>query len=306
MGFYLLDRRNPFGDHFYTTRNSRLLAIVVHVTAGADDLDALDDLSAENVSAYAATTDRDVSWHSGSDTDSWVQLLPAHYTAWHASNYNSVTYGHEISKRTTDWRNVPENWIDKTLRMAALGPDGKGGLRKIAADNGIPLRWATKAELDHARATGGNPVGFITHAEIQWADRRDPGYVTEGGRVIDTFPRDRFMSLLRSGATITLPEEDDDMPILVKGKNSPAVFVVSATADGYWKRHIKDPSEFNVLRAVGVKVHELNDSDVNRIPERSATGTAVWNYGIPAGEPGKFDDAYKVVDSINQNTRPTT
>src|SRR5688572_18604113 len=117
MGFYLLDRRNPYGDHFYTTRNNRLLAIVVHVTAGADDLDALDDLSAENVSGYAATTDRDVSWHSGSDTDSWVQLLPAHYTAWHASNYNSCTYGHEISKRTTDWRNVPENWVDKTLRM---------------------------------------------------------------------------------------------------------------------------------------------------------------------------------------------
>lgn len=216
MGFYLLDRRNPYGDHFYTTRNNPLLAIVVHVTAGADDLDALNDLSAENVSGYAATTDRDVSWHSGSDTDSWVQLLPAHYTAWHASNYNSVTYGHEISKRTTDWRNVPENWIDKTLRMAALGPDGKGGLRKIAADNGIPLRWATKAELDHARATGGNPVGFITHAEIQWADRRDPGYVTEGGRVIDTFPRARFMALLNGPTAATSSArvlEDDTMLI---------------------------------------------------------------------------------------------
>lgn len=206
MGFLLLDRPNPYGNHFYPTRNNRLLAIVVHITAGADDLDTLNDQSAENVSHYAATTDRDVSWHSGSDADSWVYLLPASYTAWHASNYNSVTYGHEISKRTTDWRNVPENWVDKTLRMAALGPDGKSGLRKIALDNRIPFRWATKAELDHARATGGGPVGFITHAEIQWDDRRDPGYVTEGGRVFDTFPRARFMALL-SGQ----PDQEDDI-----------------------------------------------------------------------------------------------
>lgn len=214
MGFYLLDRRNPYGDHFYETRNNRLLAIVVHVTAGSDDLDALNDLSAENVSGYAATTDRHVSWHSGSDSDSWVQLLPAHYTAWHASNYNSVTYGHEISKRTTDWRSVPENWIDKTLRIAALGPDGRSGLRKVAADNGVPLRWATKGELDHARATGGDPVGFITHAEIQWDDRRDPGYVTEGGRTFDTFPRDRFMNLMRGpGTTAKRVLEDDAMLI---------------------------------------------------------------------------------------------
>lgn len=201
MGFYLLDRRNPHGDRFYTSRREPLLAIVVHVTAGAEDLDTINDLSAENVAAYAATTDRQVSWHTGSDADSWVDLLPSEYTAWHASDYNSCTHGHEISKRTTDWRNVPAVWVDKTLRMAALGPNGQSGLRAIALKYGIPLRWATKAELDAQRANyragrPWKPVGFITHAEVQWSDRRDPGYITEGGRVIDTFPRDRFMGLL--------------------------------------------------------------------------------------------------------------
>jgi hypothetical protein len=208
MGFYLLDRRNQNGDHFYGSRRESLLAIVVHVTAGSEDLDTLNDLSAENVAGYAATTDRDVSWHTGSDTDSWIDLLPSSYTAWHATDYNSCTHGHEISKRTTDWRPMPKTWVDKTLRMAALGPDGKSGLRAIAMRNNIPRRWATKAELDAQRANfragrPWKPVGFITHAELQWADRRDPGYVTEGGRVFDTFPRDQFMGLLK--------QEEDDM-----------------------------------------------------------------------------------------------
>lgn len=208
MGFYLLDRRNQNGDHFYTSRREPLLAIVVHVTAGAEDLDTLNDLSAENVAGYAATTDRDVSWHTGSDSDSWVDLLPSSYTAWHATDYNSCTHGHEISKRTTDWRPMSKVWVDKTLRMAALGPDGKSGLRAIAVRHNIPLRWATKAELDAQRANfragrPWKPVGFITHAELQWADRRDPGYVTEGGQTFDTFPRDKFMGLLN------LQEEDD-------------------------------------------------------------------------------------------------
>lgn len=196
MGFLLIDQPNPNGNHFYPSRRERVLAIVVHITAGLEDLDAQDDHSAENVANYAATTDRDVSWHTGSDTDSWVDLLPSSAVAWHASNYNGCTVGHEISKRTTDWRSMPASWVRPTLRMAALGPDGQSGLRRKAIELGVPFRWATKAELDHARATGGPPVGFITHAELQWEDRRDPGYVTEGGRVIDTFPRAEFMDLL--------------------------------------------------------------------------------------------------------------
>jgi len=208
MGFLLLDQPNPNGNHFYPSRRERVLAIVVHGTAGAEDLDTVDDHSAENVAQYAATTDRDVSWHSGSDADSWVDLLPSSVVAWHATDYNGCTVGHEISKRTMDWRNMPRLWGDKTLRMAALGPDGKSGLRQKALELGVPLRWATKTELDHARTTGGAPVGFITHAELQWEDRRDPGYITEGGVVIDTFPRQEFMALLNSPTHVL---EDDTM-----------------------------------------------------------------------------------------------
>jgi hypothetical protein len=105
--------------------------------------------------------------------------------------------------------------------------------------------------------------------------------------------------------TPDIPSEEDDMPLLIKGNKGAAVYVVSSTADGYWKRHIGD-SELNVLKACGVELRTLNQWDVDQIPLRSATGQAVWNYQIPSGEPDKYTDAYKVVDTVNKNTRPTT
>jgi hypothetical protein len=190
-GYVLLDRRNPNGDHFYATRRGPLLAIVVHVTAGLEDLDGVDDHSAERTAEYAATTDREVSWHSGSDTDSWVDLLPYGYTAWQCQGYNSVTAGHEISKRTVDWTTAPEEWVEATLRRAAAG------LGPRARALGIPNRRASRAELDAAIAAGGPPVGFIEHSVLDPARRTDPGR---------TFPWARFLALMAT------TEEDDMTP----------------------------------------------------------------------------------------------
>lgn len=196
MGFYLLDNPNPNGSHFYSSSTGPKLAVVVHITAGLEDLDGVDDHSAENTARYAASTDREVSWHGGSDTDTFLYLLPPTYTAWHASNYNSRTYGWEISKKHTDWNAMSADWVEQTLRQAAAG------LRPVLRELGIPVRKATRAELDTAIRTGGAPVGLISHAEVQPTDRTDPGWVS--GR--DTFPWARFFELLNG-------EDEDDMNI---------------------------------------------------------------------------------------------
>lgn len=190
-GYFLLDNRNPNGDHFYRARRNRVLAIVVHVTAGLEDFDTVNDQSAEKTARYAATTDRAVSWHSGSDTDSAFDLLPASYTAFQCKGYNSSTFGHEISKRTADWRRVPPAWVDRTLHHAGrhLGPK--------ARELGVPLRRATKAELDRALANNGAPVGFIGHHQLDPSRRSDPGLV--GGT--DTFPWARFFDACRGAAS---------------------------------------------------------------------------------------------------------
>lgn len=199
---YLLDRKVTGPTKWYTTRRRPVLAIVVHVTAGLEDLDATDDQSAERTAAYAATTDRSVSWHSGSDTDTALDLLPASYTAFHCRDYNSSTYGHEISKRTTDWAAVSKRWRDRTLCQAATHLAGK------VLELGVPIRKATPFDLDAAiarfdRDGTAEPVGFIGHWELDPSRRSDPGL--HRGR--DTFPWHEFLDLVRVHAN----QEADDM-----------------------------------------------------------------------------------------------
>ena len=196
MGYYLLDHRNPYGDHFYTSRSRPLLAQIIHITGGLQDLQP-PDASAERTAEYAATTSRAVSWHTGSDTDSWLDLLPYSYTAWQCIGYNSSTAGHEISKSDTDWRDMPEQWVEATLWQAAEA------IRPKLAEYGIPIRKTTRAELDAAIASGGPPVGLIGHHELDPARRSDPG-LYQG---IETFPWDRFLRVLEEGDDMALTEE---------------------------------------------------------------------------------------------------
>jgi hypothetical protein len=192
-GFYLLDHPNPSGPNYYTSRNGPILAQIMHITAGLQDLELVDpDSSAERTAMYAATTTRDVSWHSGSDTDGFLRLLPPSYTAWQCIGYNSITLGHEISKADTDWRKMSPTWILRTLTHAA------NAVRPDLTKYRIPIRKATRAELDRARATDGPPVGLISHHELDPDRRSDPGWIGPAGAQVDTFPWGLFFSILRN------------------------------------------------------------------------------------------------------------
>lgn len=184
MGFYLLDNPNPNGDKFYRSRqNGPVLQIVLHATASVEDQDMRGaDASAEQTARYASNTTRDVSWHSGSDSDTWLRLLPAHFTAWHVRGYNSRTYGHEISKSDMSWSDEPEDWVAATLAQAA------DALRPIAAAFDIPYRLLTKSQVDRGMK------GFVYHETLDPTRRSDPG---------DDFPINRFFSLM----------EAEDMPL---------------------------------------------------------------------------------------------
>lgn len=190
MGYYLLDHPNPHGQHFYDTRRNTLRVIVLHITAGLEDQDLIGtDNSAEATAKYAATIDREVSWHAGADSDSYLYLLPDGYTAWHASDYNSISWGIEISKRDATWSGAPAEWVRRTLRNAA------NAARPIATKYDIPARLLTKAQVDAGHS------GFVYHASLDPARRSDPG---------KDFPIDQFFALL-TGTGATQPRSWFDM-----------------------------------------------------------------------------------------------
>lgn len=186
MGYYLLDNPNPYGSHFYPSRRQSCRVIVLHITAGLED-QVPPDASAERTARYAATTSTQVSWHGGSDSDSFLYLLPDEYTAWHARGYNSPTYGWEISKRDTTWSDEPADWVEATLRHAAAG------IRPIARKYGIPARLLTRAQVDAGMK------GFTYHMWLDPTRRSDPGR---------DFPINRFFQLLNPPPP---PPEEDDM-----------------------------------------------------------------------------------------------
>lgn len=244
-GYYLLDHPNPHGPHYYPTRRSRVLAAVVHVTAGLQGAPAGADTSAEQTAKYAATTDRQVSWHSGSDRDSFLQLLPDAYTAFQVQRYNSRTIGHEISKRDTTWADEDPQWRKHTLEMAAAC------LRPRLLALGIPIRHATRHELDKAIAANGAPVGLIGHSELDPDRRTDPGR---------DFPWSRFLTLLKPPAPAGPPltVEDDVFIVRASGKHW--------LSNGQTKRQIVGTDAEKAYLAAGVKVLELPDAEVDAIP----------------------------------------
>ena len=268
-GYYLLDHRNPNGDHFYTTRRRPLIAQIMHITAGLEDIDLIGkDNSAEGVSNYAATTPRSVSWHTGSDTDGFIDLLPYDYTAFQCVDYNSSTAGHEISKLETDWRDDNPEVIRRRLHWAAEA------IRPKLIKYKIPMRKVSKAEVDKAIANGGPPVGLISHGELDPSRRTDPGWVWEGGKLIDTFPWTQFFAILRGESGQNLGE--GMKPKFVKCKDNARVYLI---LPGDRARHINGQDEWDatcrILDIPKVIAYEVMQLEVDRYNRVAVRDTAV-------------------------------
>lgn len=262
-GFYLLDKPKQGPTKWYATRKKAIQGVVVHVTAGLEDLDGGSDHSAERTAEYARTTDRAVSWHAGADTDTRIHLLPPTYTAFHCANYNSSTLGIEISKRHTDWFGMAPEWIRNTLTNAAL----------IVADwwpilyaEGVPLVKVTRTEWDNGAK------GFISHAELDPGRRSDPGWV-KGGK--DTFPWQQFFDACAAAIAPAPPEpeppaEEDEVKRIIYFLGDDAWL---ANYDQGTTVKASGPSELTVWRASGFPEHPKADGEPRAFHERFKVAT---------------------------------
>mgnify|MGYP000191502899 CR=1 FL=1 len=171
-GYYLLEHQNPSGllrengkhGWYYPSRSQPIRGIVVHTAESFD---------AEGVAAYLAVVDRPAAAHVVIDTERSVALLPDEATAFHASGGNSMGLGIEIAYRAANWGEQPATEAMLLSRSALWC-----GLRARKYD--IPVRRVTVEEWEAGAS------GFISHAELDPANRSDPG---------PDFPWDRFLDL---------------------------------------------------------------------------------------------------------------
>ena len=171
---------NP-NRHYYTSRRSPILGIVLHVTAGLEDF-APPDRGAEAVVQYGMHNTRPASWHGIADSDSIIDCLPDSYTAFHCIGLNSPSLGLEIANANARWTGKPRDWVDNTIANAA-----KWCAPRVKKYD-LPIRLASAAEVRRA-VSAGKKFGFTYHSYMDPTRRIDPG---------KDFPWSKFEADLRA------------------------------------------------------------------------------------------------------------
>ena len=186
MAEYLLDHR-PASKQFRNPRRATCSGVVVlHSAENVPDL-APPDTGAENVARFIASRSDPGSYHRVSDADTTVALMPWWYEAFHdGTGTNAHSVGISGAFRAAQLPSLPTWWVHATVtNMARAAADYAGWLRAVDGLI-IPARRINAAQ---ARA---RVPGFTTHAELDPANRSDPGA---------HFPFDLFLHLYAQFST---------------------------------------------------------------------------------------------------------
>lgn len=224
MGYALTANPNR---HYYATRRSPILGIVLHVTAGLEDFTPPDS-GAEATVRYGQSNRRPASWHGIVDSDSVIDCLPDSFTAFHVIGYNSSTLGLEIANRDARWAGKPSSWVDGTIANAAEW------CRPRVDKYGLPVQLANKAQVD-AAIRAGRPFGFTYHRYLDPKRRIDPGR---------DFPWEKFAALVRDPSAGVRPvttvdpgriEEDGVLGAATKARVAHLLAVPEYTDASWWR-----------------------------------------------------------------------
>ena len=139
-----------------------------------------------------------------------------------------------------------EPFTDACLRRAA---------KEVAAkcmQYGIPPTF-----IEVWNQSGSVPTGLVRHDKCQNGvvlGKTDPGAQFDEGK---------FFALMRAETQESQGKEDDDMPILIRHLNDPAVYVTVFTEKGVFKMHVPNVRTFTALGFDAAKVRSLGPLEFN-------------------------------------------
>lgn len=181
MSAYLIDHP-PRTRQFRKRTMDPSGVVVVHTAESTPDW-VDHDSGAENVARFISERSDYGSYHSVSDSDSKVQLVPWHMCAYHdGTGSNDHSAGISAATQASKWGQAPPAWQRATVKnMARSAADYAKWLKKHHGVK-IPARRITREQSERKVA------GFISHAERDPSRRTDPGA---------DFPWDLFLKYYR-------------------------------------------------------------------------------------------------------------
>lgn len=168
MGAYLIDHP-PRRDQFRRRSQTISGVIVVHTAENIPDTIGPDG-AAEAVARFIQGRSDPGSYHSLSDSDSEVELVP-----WQLAAYGDGTGSNEhaihisAATRAAQWARMSREWKTGTVRNMARAAHRYSNALESVHGVRIPARRVTKAESDRRKE------GFISHGERDPGRRSDPG-----------------------------------------------------------------------------------------------------------------------------------
>lgn len=158
-GFYLLDHP-PRTAQYRDPRRGRVEHIMLHVTTQPFDLIG-EDTHAEELAAYTTRRTTPGSYHSVSDRDSTVPMVPDHMEAFGSRHgWNETTWHHAIAG-STDWDSLSDE------HRAAYGIRAAEACARASRAHDVPAVRANPATRSR---------GFLGHADADPDRRTDPGW----------------------------------------------------------------------------------------------------------------------------------
>lgn len=232
MSFYLLDNP-PRSPQFHPSRaNPATWAVSVHTSEGPTGPG-----SALNLARFIAQRPDPGSYAVIVDAVDTIALVPPTYTTFSvaASGYNSRTWSICLTGRTSELSPNDPN----TLAMIDRAGEA---IYELWADQGVQVAGA----LEWIGTDALNRPGLFCHGDVQPWDRTDAWSIHPDRPALDRLLVDAIARHLPKPPT---PEEEPMNRYLMRGKNTPEVYLVDAGLG--WKWNIPPGQIPNVVWTIG-------------------------------------------------------